>query len=197
MYIESIWKYLPIGEKLFLLFVISKLRKNMQFCTVRNVKKPKRANSTDAGIDFFVPDEMTPEDFRGKPEEGAELFFMNGYLDSIRLDPGGRVLIPSGVHVRLNPGTALVLMNKSGVAAKRGLVIGSCVVDESYMGEIHISLINTTSNSVRIEPGEKITQGLILNVEQSKPEEAADLDELYKDFESSRGAGGFGSSGTK
>lgn len=169
----------------------------MQFCTVREVKNPNRANSTDAGVDFFIPTDLTPDDFNGKPMDGCEPFFLNGILDEIRLDPGGRVLVPSGVHVRLNRGTALVLMNKSGVAAKEGLVIGSCVVDESYTGEIHLSLINTTSHSVRITAGQKIVQGLILNVEQSKPMEAATLEELYDGFDSERGAGGFGSTGTK
>lgn len=168
----------------------------MKYCTVRQVKNPKRANSTDAGVDFFVPEDLTQQDFTGKPSDGSEGLFLNGYLDEIRLDPGGRTLIPSGVHVRLEPGTALVLMNKSGIAAKEGLVIGSCVVDESYTGEIHISLINTTSHSVRIKPGQKIVQGLILDVEQSKPTEAQTLEELYEGFDSDRGAGGFGSTGT-
>lgn len=169
----------------------------MQFCTVREVKNPNRANSTDAGVDFFVPTNLALEDFKGKPSDGCYTEFVNDVLDSIRLDPGGRVLIPSGVHVRLEAGTALVLMNKSGVAAKEGLVIGSCVVDESYTGEIHISLINTTSHSVWIKAGQKIVQGLILNVEQSKPMEAATLEELYEGFDSERGDGGFGSTGTK
>lgn len=169
----------------------------MQFCTTRKVKKPCRANDTDAGIDFFVPEDLTIEDFKGKPQDGSECLFLNGNLDSVRLDPGGRVLIPSGVHVRLQAGTALVLMNKSGVAAKSGLIIGSCVVDESYTGEVHISLINTTSHSVKIEPGQKIVQGLILLVGHSMPEEFESIEALYDGFESERGAGGFGSSGTK
>jgi dUTP pyrophosphatase len=169
----------------------------MQFCTTRQVKKPNRANSTDAGVDFFVPEDLAPEDMDGKPSEGSQLFFMNGSLESILVGPGGRVLIPSGVHVRLEPGTALVLMNKSGVAAKEGLVIGSCVVDESYTGEIHLSLINTSPVFKIIEAGSKIAQGLILNVEQTKPTELDTLEELYEGFESERGAGGFGSSGTK
>jgi dUTP pyrophosphatase len=169
----------------------------MKFCNVRDVKCPQRANAKDAGIDFYIPMDLTFNDLAEKPGEGHEYFFMNGGLDHIRLDPGGRCLIPSGIHVRLDPGTALVLMNKSGVAAKRGLIIGSCVVDETYTGEIHISLINTTSNSVKIEPGEKIVQGVIWDVSHSIPEEFDTVEELYKDFETDRGAGGFGSSGTK
>lgn len=170
----------------------------MQFCKTRKVKSPNRANSTDAGVDFFVPEDLISPDFNGKTREGAYLFYSDdGYLEDISLDPNGRVLIPSGIHVRLKPGTALVLMNKSGIAANRGLVIGSCVVDESYTGEIHLSLINTSCERVNIKAGEKITQGLILNVVQSIPEELDSIEKLYDGFESDRGAGGFGSTGTK
>lgn len=171
----------------------------MKFCKTRDVKNPIRANSTDAGVDFFVPTDLNKDSFEDKPRQGVELAFgdITGTLLELRLDPGGRILIPSGIHVRLEPGTALVLMNKSGVAAKDGLIIGACVVDESYTGEIHLSLINTTCTSVFIRPGQKITQGLILDVTQGETEETESLEELYKDFESDRGAGGFGSSGTK
>ncbi len=167
----------------------------MKFCKVRDVKSPIRANKTDAGVDFFVPMDLEWDDLKGKPAEGHEYIFMNDGLDHIRLDPGGRCLIPSGIHVRLDPGTALVIMNKSGVAAKHGLIVGSCVVDESYTGEIHISLINTTNHSVNIEPGQKIVQGIIWNVHHSIPENCNSLDELYKNFKTNRGSGGFGSSG--
>jgi len=169
----------------------------MKFCKVRDVKSPARANMTDAGVDFFVPMNLEWDDLKGKPAEGHEYFFMNGGLDHIRLDPGGRCLIPSGIHVRLEPGTALVLMNKGGVASKTGLVVGACVVDEDYMGEIHISMINTTNHSVKIEPGQKIVQGVIWDVNQSEPDDCNNLEDLYKDFESTRGEGRLGSSGTK
>lgn len=169
----------------------------MKYTKVKNVKSPCRANTTDAGIDFFVPDDLTKTELDRKPHDGAEFFCINGFMDHIRLDPGGRCLIPSGIHVRLEPGTALLLVNKSGVAANKGLTVGSCLVDETYTGEVHLSIINTTAHSVRIEPGDKIVQGIILNVSHSMPEEFASEEDLYKDFETTRGAGGFGSSGTK
>lgn len=182
----------------------------MQFSKVKNVKSPCRANATDAGIDFFVPDDLCKADFQlNDPTKTYcaihyvdpiidERFTGNGdYIEKIEIGPGGRILIPSGIHVRLDPGTALVLMNKSGVSAKLGLIVGSCVVDESYTGEVHLSLINPTSKWVTIEPGQKIVQGLIWNVSHSIPAEVVNLEDLYKDFESTRGAGGFGSSGTK
>lgn len=170
----------------------------MQFCKVREVKSPRRANSTDAGVDFFVPSDLLYDDVMQKPQENLDVYnTLEQVVTKINVKPNGRVLIPSGIHVRLLPGTALVLMNKSGVAAKKGLVVGSCVVDETYMGEIHLSMINTTDHTVTIEPGDKIVQGLILNVNNDMPMEAGDLEELYEGFDSDRGAGGFGSSGTK
>jgi len=86
-------------------------------------------------------------------------------------------------------------MNKSGVAHKLGLIVGSCVVDSSYEGEVHISLINTTKNKVTITAGQKIVQGVILIHVQTMPTEFNTIEALYKDSKSTRGAGGFGSSG--
>lgn len=169
----------------------------MKYTKVKNVKSPCRANSTDAGIDFFVPDDLVKTDFDLKPKDNVSFAWNeDGTLKYINVLSGGRVLIPSGVHVRLEPGTALVLMNKSGIAAKTGLVVGSCVVDETYTGEVHLSMINTSVVGKQILPGDKIVQGLILNVSHSMPEEFETEADLYEGFESTRGAGGFGSSGT-
>lgn len=173
----------------------------MQFTKTKEVKSPCRANATDAGIDFFVPENIDAKEFADKnPIDNGVQFNYNHDTHSIiyiEIGIGGRVLIPAGIHVRLNPGTALILKNKSGVAAKLGLVVGSCVVDESYMGEVHLSLINTTAKPIMIEAGQKIVQGVIFNVNQDMPEECEDLETLYEGFESDRGTGGFGSSGEK
>lgn len=169
----------------------------MDYTKVRDVKSPTRANATDAGIDFFVPEGLKVEDFHAKPCDNVSFAWHNdGTLKYINVLRSGRVLIPSGIHVRLRPGTALVLMNKSGVAAKTGLVVGSCVVDETYTGEVHLSMINTSVAGQQIKPGDKIVQGLILNVSNSIPEEFATKEDLYSGFETTRGEGGFGSSGT-
>lgn len=170
----------------------------MYFTKTREVKSPVRANLNDAGMDFFIPSNL-PEKSITMIDSSCSYTVTDGdvAVNMIRIDAGGRVLIPSGIHVRLQPGTALILMNKSGVAHKLGLIIGSCVVDESYTGEIHLSLINTTSKPVMIEAGQKIAQGIIFNMNYAIPTEVEGIDELYRDFETSRGAGGFGSSGEK
>lgn len=175
----------------------------MQFTKVKDVKSPCRGTPESAGIDFFVPNKLDVRLFDNLPHHniGFDLSFcITGdytYVNKFTLRPGGRILIPSGIHVRLDQGTALVLTNKSGVAAKTGIIIGSCLVDQDYMGEIHLSLINTSNNEVTIEAGQKIVQGVIYNVNLSTPEEIDNIENLYLNFESERQAGGFGSTGTK
>jgi dUTP pyrophosphatase len=127
--------------------------------------------------------------------EEAEIL-MTTYLESIKILPGSKILIPSGIHVKLPKNVILNAENKSGVASKRGLIKGAQVIDVDYQGQIHINLINPTTNSVYIRPNEKIVQFVpyfMPNMFESK--EYFSKEELYKNSESIRGEGGFGSSG--
>ena len=105
----------------------------MKIAKIRNVKTPNRGTSESAGIDFYVP-----EDY------------------SQTLKPGDSCLIPSGIKANVPNGFALVAFNKSGVAVKKNLYVGACVVDEDYQGEIHINLTNVGKRSVEISSGEKL-----------------------------------------
>jgi dUTP pyrophosphatase len=143
----------------------------------RSVKVPQRANSgADAGIDFFVPDDFVAQ----------------------TLQPGQSVKIPAGIKVEVPAGYALVFFNKSGVAAKRSLIVGACVIDHGYSGEVHINMINAGEVEQTIVPGEKIVQGILIPVVTFETIEVPE-DELYASIHvaGSRGAGGFGSTGTK
>lgn len=131
------------------------------------------------------------------------------------LPPGSRIMIPSGIKSRMEkPGRALIAGNKSGVATKHGLVFGAQVVDYTYKGEIHLSLINTSTKNVRIYENMKILQFLetpVFNsevkVEESfyeypgpaKPGKPVSPYEIkfYEGLENDRGAGGFGSTDKK
>ena len=117
-------------------------------------------------------------------------------VEEILLLPGSKILIPSGIHVNLPTNVFLNAENKSGIASKRGLVRGACLIDNDYQGQIHINLLNPTCYNIKIKPGEKIVQF----VPYFKPMmntviEYTSKEELYKDSESIRGEGGFGSSG--
>ncbi|MBN85958.1 MAG: deoxyuridine 5'-triphosphate nucleotidohydrolase [Dehalococcoidia bacterium] len=144
----------------------------MKISKVKNVKTPNRGTPESAGIDFYVPD---------------------GIIAS--LAPGQSCLIPSGIKANVPPGHALVAFNKSGVAVKKNLYVGACVVDEDYQGEIHINLTNVGEKTVEISPGEKIIQFVLLPVFYDTIEEVG-LEDLYEE-ETVRGAGGFGSTGEK
>lgn len=139
---------------------------------VRDVKDPQRGTSGSAGIDFFVPFEFA----------------------ETTIAPHGSLLLPSGIKASVPNGFALVAMNKSGVATKHGLIVGACVVDSDYQGEIHIHLINTTNREVVVSSAQKIVQFLLVPVEHCGIN-VVPLDELY-DSQTARGAGGFGSTGS-
>jgi len=141
----------------------------LKFCRIRKVKSPIRAHSLDAGIDFFVP-----TDFDGRG-----------------LDPNEAIKIPSGIRVSVPEGFALIAFNKSGVATKLGLIVGACVVDSGYQGEIHLHLVNASNRNVWIIPDTKIVQFILVPIAVSMPEEVREH-ELFPE-KSSRGSGGFGS----
>ena len=162
----------------------------MKYTKIREVKSPSRGTEQSAGIDFFVPVEWNS----GEP---------------LSVEPGGRVLIPSGIKVNVPSGYALIAFNKSGITSKTGMVVGACVVDEDYQGEVHLSIINTNNSSemysddmyaidsgyVTITPGDKLVQFILVPVNYANPEEVS-LEELYSEV-SERGEGGFGSTGLK
>ena len=145
----------------------------MKIIKTKKVKTPER-NGKNAGIDFFVPTNF----------------------GTYRLHPGKQKKIPSGIRVKIPEGHCLIGFNKSGVAAKHGLVIGACVVDENYTGEIHIHLFNIGDQMAVIKSDQKIIQFVMLKpnyVEIEEVEEEKDIFEKEDHLE--RGSGAFGSTG--
>lgn len=173
--------------------------KTLKYCKVREVKSIARAHADDAGIDFYVPTNLTIADMKPKMETTKNDLVVsveNGVITQFMLQPGESVLIPSGIHVKVPTGYALIYFNKSGVASKKHLHVGACVVDENYQGECHINVTNVGSTAIAINAGEKIVQGILLPINYAQTEEISSLDELYENEVTSRGTGGFGSSGT-
>ena len=116
------------------------------------------------------------------------------------LSPHSRIMIPSGVKSRMTePGRALIAANKSGVATKEGLIFGAQVVDYTYKGEIHLSVINTSTKNVRIYEDKKILQFVetpVFNSEVEIADGITNYDEeakFYEGLQDDRGEGGFGS----
>lgn len=144
------------------------------FTKTTDVKSPVRGHETDAGIDFFIPNDF----------------------ETTILNPGEDVLIDAGIKVVVPRGYALIFKEKSGVATKRKLTIGACVVDSDYRGNVHLHLFNNGTEAQELNAGDKITQGLVIPVSLCQTEEVSG--EVYEEYcNTERGEGGFGSTGTK
>jgi dUTP pyrophosphatase len=111
---------------------------------------------------------------------------------ALLLEPGRTELIPTGIAIHLDdPGLAAVLLPRSGLGHKHGIVLGNLVglIDSDYQGQVMVSCWNRGREPFTIQPGERIAQLVIVPVVQVEFEVVAD-------FETSRrGAGGFGHSG--
>lgn len=112
--------------------------------------------------------------------------------EPLNLAPGGTALIPSGIAIHIgDPGYAAVLLPRSGLGHKHGIVLGNLVglIDSDYQGEVLVSCWNRGHEAFTVQPGERIAQMVILPVVQARFE-------VVPEFEASaRGAGGFGHSG--
>lgn len=157
---------------------------------IREVKYPDRAHPTDAGLDFFCP-EINDEFVEAFKAIGAN---NNAAVekDYIYLEPGVNAVIPSGIKLEIPYGFMGMFANKSGVATKHKLLIGAQIIDTFYSGECHIDLHNVGFRGVKIYPGEKIAQLIIIPVVCAEP---TLVDNLYSGMklEKYREEGGFGS----
>jgi dUTP pyrophosphatase len=136
-------------------------------------------------------DKELPIPSYAKPgDAGADLY---SRVDT-ELKPGERKLIPTGIAIAIPPGYAAFVHPRSGRAIKEGLgmVNAPGTVDAAYRGELQVILINhDSSQTIRIERGERIAQLVIQRVEHG---EFIEVDELPG---SPRGESGFGSTGKK
>jgi dUTP pyrophosphatase len=110
----------------------------------------------------------------------------------LSLAPGDTELIPTGISIHIeDPGLAAVILPRSGLGHKHGIVLGNLVglIDSDYQGELMISCWNRGSTEFTIEPGDRVAQLVILPVVQARFS-------IVQEFEETeRGIGGFGSSG--
>ena len=136
------------------------------------------------GDDFNLPEYQT---------DGSAGVDLQACIDqTISLQPGDTELIPSGIAIHIkDPSLAAVLLPRSGLGHKKGLVLGNLVglIDSDYQGQVFISCWNRGSNQIDIEPGMRIAQMVFLPVEQ------VDFNVVEAFDESERGSGGFGHTG--
>lgn len=159
-------------------------RADIKFAKVRDVKTPEYGSAGAAGLDFFVPNDF----------------------ETVELAHGEDVLIHSGIKANIPQGMCLLAVNKSGVASSpmakavagmkpkqgpQGLLVGACLIDCDYQGEIHLHVFNASTVHTTIKAGDKLAQFMYLPAPQAKFNLVDEAD-LYKEH-SDRGTGGFGS----
>ncbi len=142
----------------------------MNYKKIRDVKNPNKAHTTDAGIDFFIPNDF----------------------NSVYLLPTESILIPSGIIVEIPTGYMGMFADKSGIATKYSITIGAKIIDSDYRGEVHIDLHNIGNKKIILEPGMKIAQMIIIPIWDGQPKQVDDIS-----IDTERSSGGFGSTGEK
>ena len=126
--------------------------------------------------------------------EGSAGLDMRACIDEpLEVAPGETVLVPTGLAIHIaDPALAAVLLPRSGLGHKHGLVLGNLtgLIDSDYQGQVFISCWNRSSKAYQVQPAERIAQMVFVPVAQVT---FAVVDEFD---DSDRGAGGFGHSGT-
>jgi len=128
---------------------------------------PTRAHPGDAGLDLYA-------------------------AEAVRIEPGERRSVGTGVAVALPPGTAGLVVPRSGLAARHGIALVNApgTIDAGYRGEINVLLVNhDAATPVRHSRGDRIAQLVVQRVEQAIFQPVGTLPD------SARGAGGYGSTG--
>ena len=146
-------------------------------------------------VDIKILNQRINKDF-GVPQyetEGSAGIDLRACIDSpINLAPGQTELIPSGIAVHINdPTLAAVILPRSGLGHKQGLVLGNLVglIDSDYQGQIFISCWNRGNQLILIEPGLRVAQMVFVPIQQ------VDF-RVVEEFEmTDRGEGGFGHTG--
>jgi len=112
----------------------------------------------------------------------------------LQLAPGATKLLPTGMAIHIgDPGLCAMLLPRSGLGHKHGIVLGNLVglIDSDYQGQLMVSCWNRGNTSFTVEPGERIAQMVLVPVVQ------AELNIVDEFDTSERGTGGFGHSGRK
>lgn len=143
--------------------------------------KVKIVNKSTFDTPFYATERSAGMDIKANIEE------------PITLQPLQRAMIPTGLYIALPEGTEAQIRPRSGLAAKHGITVLNTpgTIDADYRGEIKVILVNLSNEDFVINPGERIAQMVVARYEKVEWDSVEILDDTE------RGAGGFGSTGTK
>ncbi len=146
-------------------------------------------------IDVKILDPRMTDQLPAYATPGSAGLDLRACLDApITLAPGQTTLIPTGLAIHIaDPGLAALILPRSGLGHKHGIVLGNLVglIDSDYQGQLMVSCWNRGQSEFTIQPFERIAQLVIVPVVQAQFRRVDSFDA------SSRGAGGFGSTGVQ
>jgi len=150
---------------------------------------------TSATIDVRILDERIRPHLPAYATSGSAGMDLRACLDEpATLSPGDTLLVPTGIAIHIgDPGLAAVILPRSGLGHKHGIVLGNLVglIDSDYQGPLMVSCWNRGRDPFELHPLDRLAQLVIVPVVQASFR-------LVADFEvSDRGEGGFGSSGKR
>ena len=147
-------------------------------------------------VDLKILDERIREHMPVYATAGSAGLDLRACLDApLTLQPNAWQLVPTGMAVHLNdPGYAALLLPRSGLGHKHGIVLGNLVglIDSDYQGQLMVSVWNRSNEPFTVEPLERVAQMVIVPVVQAQFNVVDDFAQA-----SARGAGGYGSTGRK
>lgn len=154
---------------------------------------PLAPRSIDVVVDLKVLDARMADRLPSYATSGSAGLDLRACLDApLVLEPGQTALVPTGlaIHIR-DPGLAAVILPRSGLGHKHGIVLGNLVglIDSDYQGQLMVSCWNRGPTTFTMAPFERMAQLVIVPVVQATFRQVEDFDR------SDRGAGGFGSTG--
>jgi dUTP pyrophosphatase len=148
----------------------------------------KRPRYNDMRIPLQRLDEGLPIPAHAHPGDGGVDLYSR---ESVRLEAGQRAVVPTGIAVAIPDGYAGLVTPRSGLAARNGISVvnGPGLVDSGYRGEIKVVLVNLSGGAFEINRGDRIAQFVVIPV---SVQDYVPVEELP---DSTRGSGGFGSTG--
>lgn len=166
----------------------------VQVVNISNNQLPQYETPASAGLDIRVDfSRVTPEN-PIKTYGDAEIIFAGDTHQKVmlRLEPGSRALVPTGIFTAIPEGYEVQIRPRSGLAIKKGLNVINCVgtIDADYRNEWGVPVTNQGFETIWIEDGERICQAVLNKVERIKWEQVSELNKTER-------SGGFGSTGTK
>jgi dUTP pyrophosphatase len=148
-------------------------------------KPPKRANPSDAGLDLYW-----------NPDEDRKKAYLTNIVGKMLVQPGESIALQTGIKVAVPHGYMLEIKNRSSMAAKKSLLVGACVVDSGYEGEIFVNLHNVGKRCEVLPIGFRVAQAVLIPVVHFRPKAVTSEKELYEAYPitiSNRGEGALGS----